>query len=169
MRPPVKGSTQGRAAPLALGRLEHARSKFCLYLLSSPAGLYRPISLISFRDVHLHTEFFFFRAFPWRKAFPDGLTSGLCFSYNLARYEMTAQNRNSGLDQESDLKYFRKLSDTKIHVAESGSALTSAPGRWTSTKRPNSGSTACSKKNTSSLLRASQKCQTHSKRQFPSL
>lgn len=38
---------------------------------------------------------------------------------------MSAQNRKSGLDQESDLKSFRKLSDTKIYAAESGTALIS--------------------------------------------
>lgn len=46
-------------------------------------------------------------------------------SHDPPHYDVSVQNRNSGLEQESDLKSFRKLSDTKIYAAESGTALIS--------------------------------------------
>lgn len=87
---------------------------------------------------------------------------------------MSAQNKNSGLDQELDLKSFKKLSDAKIQSAKSGTACISIKHDRKEMDffffftLPNSESTACYEKNTSlSFLRVSKKCQTHSKRQTP--
>lgn len=85
---------------------------------------------------------------------------------------MSAQNKNSGLNEESDLKSFKKLSDAKIQSAKSGTACISIKHDrkemdyfllYLILKVQ-----LAMRKNTSlSFLRVSKKCQTHSKRQTP--